>query len=163
MGTCCIAQELSSVLCDDLDGWWGGGRQIHEGGDTCILRIDSLLYSRNQYDTVPTIHQLRGKKKTGLGLSSEKQLVAAFRVFLPRWGLHFNEELINMWPTGKVQFCRDHKHHDLLVLREGLGWELKFPGSVGEEAEAQPGGFLKKSMLIMGVALGKFKQYNFMA
>ena len=25
MGSCCIAGEFSSVLCDDLEGWDGGG------------------------------------------------------------------------------------------------------------------------------------------
>ena len=43
MGTCCTAQ--SSVLCDDLDGWdgGGGGREVQEGGDICIHIVDSLL------------------------------------------------------------------------------------------------------------------------
>ena len=37
-------RELSSVLCDDLDGWdgGGGGREVQEGGDICIHIADSL-------------------------------------------------------------------------------------------------------------------------
>ena len=33
-----LHRELSSVLCDDLDGWDGGGsgREAQEGGDTYI-------------------------------------------------------------------------------------------------------------------------------
>ena len=32
-------RELSSVLCDDLEGWDGGrsGREDQEGGDMCII------------------------------------------------------------------------------------------------------------------------------
>ena len=30
------------MLCDDLEGWdGGGGRRDHEGGDICILTADS--------------------------------------------------------------------------------------------------------------------------
>ena len=46
MGTCCVAQgAVSLVLCDDLDGWDGGGgrgREVQEGGDICIHIADSL-------------------------------------------------------------------------------------------------------------------------
>ena len=34
------AQKLSSVLCDDLEGW--GGRGVQEGGDRSIHMADSL-------------------------------------------------------------------------------------------------------------------------
>ena len=40
MGTCYIVQELSSVLCDDLEGW-GEGRKVNKGGDICLLIADS--------------------------------------------------------------------------------------------------------------------------
>ena len=33
---------LSSVLCDDLDGWDGGGREVQEGGYIGIHMADSL-------------------------------------------------------------------------------------------------------------------------
>ena len=33
-------RKLSSVLCDDLEGW--GGRGIQEGGDISIHTADSL-------------------------------------------------------------------------------------------------------------------------
>ena len=31
------------MLCDDLEGWdaVGGGREVQEGGDICILKADS--------------------------------------------------------------------------------------------------------------------------
>ena len=33
MGNCCAAQELSSALCDDLEGWdGGGGKEVQDGG-----------------------------------------------------------------------------------------------------------------------------------
>ena len=35
-------RELSSVLCDDLEGWDGGGRDAEEGGDICIHIADAL-------------------------------------------------------------------------------------------------------------------------
>ena len=35
-------RELSSVLCDDLDGWSGWGWEVQEGGDICIHIADSL-------------------------------------------------------------------------------------------------------------------------
>ena len=36
-------RELRSVLCDDLDGWdGGGGREVQEGKDICIHIADSL-------------------------------------------------------------------------------------------------------------------------
>ena len=32
------------MLCDDLEGWdGGGGREFQEGGDICIHMADSLL------------------------------------------------------------------------------------------------------------------------
>ena len=31
------------MLCEDLEGWdGGGGREVQGGGDTCILLADSL-------------------------------------------------------------------------------------------------------------------------
>ena len=34
MGSCCIAQGVSVVLCDDLEWWDGGGRrEAQEEGD----------------------------------------------------------------------------------------------------------------------------------
>ena len=30
------------VICDDLDGWDGGGREVQEGGDICIQIAGSL-------------------------------------------------------------------------------------------------------------------------
>ena len=31
------------MLCDDLEGWDGGwgGKEVQEGGDICILTVDS--------------------------------------------------------------------------------------------------------------------------
>ena len=38
-----LHRELNSVLCDDLDGWDGGGRrEVQEGEDICIHIADSL-------------------------------------------------------------------------------------------------------------------------
>ena len=35
-------REPSLMLCDDLDGWDGGGRkEVQERGDTCVLTADS--------------------------------------------------------------------------------------------------------------------------
>ena len=43
MGICCLTQELSSVICDDLEGWDGveGRREVQEGRDVCIPMADS--------------------------------------------------------------------------------------------------------------------------
>ena len=38
-----MIQELKTGLCDNLE-WWdevGGGREVQEGGDICILIADS--------------------------------------------------------------------------------------------------------------------------
>ena len=40
-GTPIYHRELSSVLCDDLEGWDGG--EVQEGGDICICIADSLI------------------------------------------------------------------------------------------------------------------------
>ena len=38
-------KELSSVLCDNLEGWnWRGGREVQEGGDIYTHITDSLRY-----------------------------------------------------------------------------------------------------------------------
>ena len=29
------------MLCDDLEGWDGGGREAQEGGEICVHRADS--------------------------------------------------------------------------------------------------------------------------
>ena len=38
-------RKLSLGLCEDLKGWdgVGGGREVQEGGDTCIPLADSRL------------------------------------------------------------------------------------------------------------------------
>jgi len=41
-------RELSSVFCDDLEGWdRGGGIKAEEGRDTCIHRADSCTAETN--------------------------------------------------------------------------------------------------------------------
>ena len=35
-------RELSSGLCDDLEGWHGRGKEVQEGGDIWIQLADSL-------------------------------------------------------------------------------------------------------------------------
>ena len=35
-------RELSSGLCDDLEGWHGRGKEAQEGGDICIYIAESL-------------------------------------------------------------------------------------------------------------------------
>ena len=42
-----MAQELSLVLCEDLDGQDGeeGGREVQEGGDTHTHTADSSCYT----------------------------------------------------------------------------------------------------------------------
>ena len=34
-------RELSSVICDDLQAWNGGGREAQERGNKCIFMTDS--------------------------------------------------------------------------------------------------------------------------
>ena len=43
-------RELSSVLCDDLEGW--DGRR----GDTCTYNRFTSLYNRNQQDIVKQLY-----------------------------------------------------------------------------------------------------------
>ena len=69
MGGCCITQELSSELCDDLDGWdkgWGG-TEAQEGGDICILLADSHGCTPETNTALqsnyPTIKNLKNNKK----------------------------------------------------------------------------------------------------
>ena len=38
------------MLCDDLEGWDGGGREAQEGGDICI-RIANSLFSTAETNT----------------------------------------------------------------------------------------------------------------
>ena len=35
-------KNLSLVLCDDLDGWDRGGKEVQEGGDICIYIVGLL-------------------------------------------------------------------------------------------------------------------------
>ena len=51
MGSCCVAQGVHLVLCDNLEGWDGvaGGREVQEGGDTCTPMVH---VGRNQHNTV---------------------------------------------------------------------------------------------------------------
>ena len=37
VGSCHIAQELSSVLSDDLEGWYGGGGEAQEEGEYAYI------------------------------------------------------------------------------------------------------------------------------
>ena len=43
MGICVSLRELKLGLGDNLEGWdgEGGGREVQEGGDTCIPVADS--------------------------------------------------------------------------------------------------------------------------
>ena len=45
------------MLCDDLEGWDGGGREAQEGGDICIHIADSSWRRKRQ----PTPVFLSGK------------------------------------------------------------------------------------------------------
>ena len=36
-----VYRGFSLVLCDDLEGWDGAGREVREGGGICIHRADS--------------------------------------------------------------------------------------------------------------------------
>ena len=42
------------MLCDNLEGWDGveGRREVQEGGDICILMVDSRVYDRNQHNII---------------------------------------------------------------------------------------------------------------
>ena len=42
------------MLCDNLEGWDGveGGREVQEGGDICILTVDSRVYDRSQHNII---------------------------------------------------------------------------------------------------------------
>ena len=37
------------MLCGDLEGWDGGGREVQEGGDICIRIDDSLHCTAETY------------------------------------------------------------------------------------------------------------------
>ena len=43
VGSCCVAQELSLVLCDNREGWEAmrGSGEVQEGRDICVLVADS--------------------------------------------------------------------------------------------------------------------------
>ena len=41
MESCCVAQEVTLVLCGHLEGWDGEKREVLEGGDKCTLIADS--------------------------------------------------------------------------------------------------------------------------
>ena len=34
-------RKLKQGLCINLEGWEGNGREVHKGGDICILTADS--------------------------------------------------------------------------------------------------------------------------
>ena len=47
-------RELNPVPCDNLEAWvgGGGGREVREGEDICVLMADFTPYGRNQHNTV---------------------------------------------------------------------------------------------------------------
>ena len=46
-------RELRSVLCDDRGlGWREGTGEVQEGGDTCILKADSLHCTAETHTTL---------------------------------------------------------------------------------------------------------------
>ena len=42
------------MLCGDLEGWDGGGREAQEGGDRCICIADSLYFTLEANTTLQT-------------------------------------------------------------------------------------------------------------
>ena len=46
--------ELKQGLCINLEGRDGerDGREVQEGGDICILTVDSRVYDRNQHNII---------------------------------------------------------------------------------------------------------------
>ena len=44
VGICCVTQGAQSSVCDNLEGWdgVGAGREVQEGGETCIPVADSF-------------------------------------------------------------------------------------------------------------------------
>ena len=54
------------MLCDDLDGWdggGGGGREVQEGGDICIHIADSLRCTAETNITLQSNYSPCKKKK----------------------------------------------------------------------------------------------------
>ena len=60
-------RELSSVLCDDLEGWCEGRREIQEGGDVHIHIADSLHCTMETNTTFQSHHMSIFKRKLGQG------------------------------------------------------------------------------------------------
>ena len=60
-------KELSSVLCDDLEGWTRGSRRdVQEGEDVCIYIADSLHCTEDTNTTLQSNYNLiflKTKKK----------------------------------------------------------------------------------------------------
>ena len=54
-------RKLSSVLCDDLEGWDGGGREAQEGGDICIHIADSLCCTAETNNIVKQLYSIKIK------------------------------------------------------------------------------------------------------
>ena len=40
------------MLCDDLEGWDGGGGEVPEGGDVCMHVADSLCFTAETNTTL---------------------------------------------------------------------------------------------------------------
>ena len=59
-------RELSSGLCDDLEGWNGGygGKEAPEGGDVCTCIADSLCCTAETNTTLQSNYIPLKKKRT---------------------------------------------------------------------------------------------------
>ena len=62
MGNLCLTQEAQSLLCYDLKGWDGVGREVQEGEDMCVcvcvcvyiyIYILILFYSKTHHNIYP--------------------------------------------------------------------------------------------------------------
>ena len=52
MGSCYVTQGASQMLCDDPEGWDGGGRDAQVGGDTCIMMADLCCFTAETITTL---------------------------------------------------------------------------------------------------------------
>ena len=72
MGSCCLARGLSSVLCDDLNGWDGGGmreRSKREGANVYIWLIHFIVQQKPTQHCKAITPQQKKKKKDNVSLA----------------------------------------------------------------------------------------------
>ena len=134
MGSCCITQGTQPGALWQHRGWngVGGGKEVQEGGELCILNGWFTFYGRKQHCKA-IILQLKGKKR---------------KLCLPKWPYHFAlPTAINLFSCCSISHLAfgvvsvlgfGHYKRCEIIVTSHRSFNLQFPSLVVQTVKNLP-------------------------